>query len=68
MNRHAKSIKSTLRPQIENIKGYILDSKRGFDGTGYAFKKAMSELRRDGHSINYDIKKCLYFFTAKEAK
>lgn len=60
MNRGAKSIKCTMRPQIENIKCNIRDSVRPFDGDGYAFKTALKELKADGMHFKYIAEKCHY--------
>lgn len=53
MNRNAKNISSSLRPQIEIVKGYIRSSERPFDGDGYVFQKAVSELRKSGWVIKF---------------
>lgn len=56
MNRHAKRISNSLRPQIDNVKGYILEAiDRGsyFDADGYVGKTAIKELRQAGFKIKY---------------
>jgi hypothetical protein len=60
MNRFSKTIKSTMRPQIENIKCNIREGSRPFDGDGYTFKKALAELRKEGLEIKYVAEKCHY--------
>lgn len=60
MNKDAKNISSTLRPEIERVKGYIRDTRRPFDGNGYVFRTALTELRREGFYIRYDRKQCHY--------
>ena len=60
MNRDAKTIKCSLRPDIEIVKGYIRDSIRPFDGSGYVFKSAIKELRDEGIKILYIKEKCHY--------
>ena len=62
MNRDAKNISSSLRPQIETIKGYIVDSVRPFDGDTYAFKTAIKELRAAGHLIERRRAMCHYVY------
>ena len=53
--------RNTLRPRVENLKVYILDSKgRGFDGDSL-IKVAIRELRQNGHKIIYNREKCSYF-------
>lgn len=68
MNRHSKRINPTFRPDIERVKGYIRDSKRGFDGDGYVSKTAIAELRKEGMTIKYDRTKYLYFVVRDESK
>lgn len=60
MNKDAKRINPSLRPQIEKVKGYIRDSLRPFDGNGYIFKTAISELKKEGLQIKYIKEKCHY--------
>lgn len=60
MQRGSKSIKCTMRPQIENTKCNIRDSIRPFDGTGYAFKAAIRELKAEGMTFKYIKEKCHY--------
>lgn len=54
MNKDAKNIRCTVRPEIERVKGYIRDASRPFDGSGYIFRTALRELRREGMIIRYD--------------
>lgn len=61
MQRGAKNISSSWSREISIIKGNIRDAKAGFDGTGYPFKKALSELRKEGMKIKYDSERALYF-------
>lgn len=61
MNKDAKRINPSQRPQIEMYKGHIRSSKRGFDGDGYPFHKAIKELRKEGYKIIYNRAKALYF-------
>ena len=61
MYRGAKRINPSSRREIDIIKSHILSSKRGFDGSGYPFKKAVSELRQQGKIIQYDSTTCLYY-------
>jgi hypothetical protein len=60
MNRDAKTISSSCRPEIERVKSYILDAVRPFDGDGYIFRTALSELRKEGVKIAYIKNKCHY--------
>ncbi|WP_282679552.1 hypothetical protein [Shewanella xiamenensis] len=60
MNRDSKRISNSSRGQIDNIKGYIRDAKRPFDGDGYPFKQALRELRKEGMLIKYIPEKCHY--------
>lgn len=60
MNRYSKRINPSFRPQIERIKGYIRAERGPFDGDGYPFKKALSELRKEGYTIKYDRINCHY--------
>jgi len=60
MNRDAKRINSSSRREIDIIKGYILTGTRPFDGVGYPFKKALSELRKKGVQIKYNRKTAMY--------
>jgi hypothetical protein len=61
MNRGSKRINPSLRPQIDTLKSKIRSSKSPFDGTGSAFKTALSELRKEGLEIIYDNKMCRYY-------
>ena len=55
MNRDAKNISSSLRPQIEMAKRHIRNSAgRWFDADGYVGKKALKELREVGWEIEYN--------------
>jgi hypothetical protein len=63
MNKDAKNIKVSLRPEIERVKGYIRDAKRPFDGDGYVFKTALKELRKEGLNITHIKEKCHYITT-----
>lgn len=54
MVRGKKTISRSLRGQIDTLKSLIRNSTRNFDGTGSAFKKAISELRKEGVKIKYD--------------
>ena len=60
MVKGKKTISSSQRPQIEKIKCNIRNSVRPFDGEGYTFKKALSELRKEGLKITYVRSKCHY--------
>lgn len=60
MDRDAKRINPSQRPQIEKVKSYIRYAVRPFDGTGRIFKTAISELRKEGLSIIYIKEKCHY--------
>ena len=60
MNRFSKRINSSLRREIDIAKGYIKSSTRGFDGCGYPFKKALSEVRKEGYVVKYVKEKCHY--------
>jgi hypothetical protein len=60
MNKDAKRLSNSLRNQIYIQKMNIINSKSYFDGTGYAFKKALSELRKQGFHISYNKAKCMY--------
>lgn len=60
MNRDAKTISCSQRPDIERVKSYIINSIRPFDGSGYVFKTALSELRKQGLNIVYIKEKCHY--------
>lgn len=60
MVRGKKTISNSQRPQIEKIKCNIRNSIRPFDGEGYCFKKALSELRKEGLQIAYIRTKCHY--------
>ncbi len=48
MNKNAKTIGNSLRPQIEITKSYMRCSTRPIWGDGYVFKKALSEIRKEG--------------------
>lgn len=50
-----------MRLQIETIKTYIKNTKKGFDGDGYVFKKALKELRTEGLKIIYSKKDFMYY-------
>uniref|UniRef100_A0A6M3XXN9 Uncharacterized protein n=1 Tax=viral metagenome TaxID=1070528 RepID=A0A6M3XXN9_9ZZZZ len=64
MNRDAKRISISLRPEIELTKSNIRNTNgHGFCGTGYVFKKALSELRKSGAVIVFDKNVCSYFIT-----
>lgn len=55
MNRDAKNISSSLRPQIEMTKGHIRNSGgKWFDADGYVGKTAIKELRAAGWEIKYN--------------
>lgn len=60
MNRDAKNISSSHRPEITKIKGYIREAKGAFDGCGYPFKQALKELRQEGYKITYNRKTFMY--------
>ena len=60
MNKDAKTISNSLRPQIEKVKSYIRDAKRPFDGDGYIFKQAVKELRNEGLNIIRQKEQCNY--------
>jgi hypothetical protein len=63
MNRFAKTISTSLRPQIDIVKGYILSAlDRGvyFDTDGYVGKTAIKELRQAGFKIKYCRKRGSY--------
>ena len=60
MKSDKKSIKSTLRPEIERVKGLIRDARRPFYGSGYVFKTALAEMRSTGLKIQYIPEKCHY--------
>jgi hypothetical protein len=56
MNKDAKRISNSWRPQIDIVKGYILSAlDRGvyFDADGYVGKTAIKELRQAGFKIKY---------------
>ena len=67
MNRDAKRISNSLRPQIETIKGYIRDAVRPFDGDGYTFRQAVKELRAEGWRIERRPAMCHYVNQGKTA-
>ena len=60
MNRDAKNISSSLRPQIDHVKGYIRNATRPFDGNGYVFTTALKELRKEGLNIKRNRAMCNY--------
>lgn len=61
MNRDAKNISRSLRPQIEMIKTSILTSAgRWFDADGYTGKTALRELRAAGLRILFDRARSSY--------
>lgn len=60
MNHRAKRIKPTLRPSIENVKVLIRDAQRPFDGDGYVFMTALSEVRKEGLTVRYAREKDHY--------
>jgi hypothetical protein len=65
MNRDAKNIRTTCRPQIDNIKLAILTSAgRWFDIYGHAGTTALRELRRTGHRIEYNRTRASYRLVA----
>ena len=55
-----KTISSSQRPDIERVKGFIRDACRPFDGSGYIFKTALSEIRKEGLTVLYIKEKCHY--------
>lgn len=61
MIRGKKRINPNCRGNIETLKSNIRHSKNPFDGTGYMFKKSVSELRKEGIKIIYDKQKCRYY-------
>lgn len=60
MNRDAKNISRSLRPQIEMTKGYIRTATTLFFGDGYPFRQAIHELRKAGLKIKYHRSKGHY--------
>lgn len=60
MNRDAKRINPSMRPRIEIAKGHIRAAKKPFDGSGYAFRTALAELRKAGMKIKYVPEKAHY--------
>jgi hypothetical protein len=60
MNRFSKRINPSSRREIDIIKGNIKSSIRGFDGCGYPFRKALSEVRKEGFLVKYVKEKCHY--------
>ena len=61
MVRGKKRINPSSRPQIDVVKSYIISSNgRFFDGSGYVFKKALSEVRRSGVAVKYYRNNCMY--------
>lgn len=61
MNRGAKRINPNQRAIIDTLKNNMRFSNKPFDGTGYAFKQALKELRSEGVEIIYNAKKCHYY-------
>ena len=68
MNRDAKRINPSLRPQIDQLKHRIRHTDNMFDGNGYAFETAIRELRKEGIPIKYDRRAAVYYkdYAAKE--
>ena len=70
MNRDAKCISRSLRPDIERVKSCIRDNAFGrrcmFDGDGFVFKTALKEMRaellKSGIRIKYERKGAVYVF------
>tara|TARA_R110000824_G_scaffold154155_2_gene326096 strand:- start:302 stop:502 length:201 start_codon:yes stop_codon:yes gene_type:complete len=63
MNRNAKRISSSLRPNIDRVKGFILEAinkGKSFDVDGYVGKTALSEVRKLGYNIKYFRDECHY--------
>jgi hypothetical protein len=60
MNRFSKRINPLCRPEIDRLKFNIKHSTGYFDGDGYIFKTAISELRKEGFRIVYNREKCMY--------
>jgi hypothetical protein len=60
MNRFSKRINPSFRREIDIIKSDIKSSTTGFDGCGYPFKKALSEVRKEGYLVKYVKEKCHY--------
>lgn len=54
MTKGAKTISRSWRREIDIIKNNILMTSKPFDGTGYPFKQAVSELRKEGLKIEYN--------------
>lgn len=68
MNRDAKNISSSLRPQIEMTKGHIRTSGgKWFDADGYVGKTAIKELRAGGWNIEYNKDRGSYRITERVA-
>ena len=62
MNKDSKRISINLTAEIGRIKSYIRNNNgRGFDGTGYIFKKALKKIKKEGFKIYYNKEKCSYF-------
>jgi hypothetical protein len=60
MNRFSKRINPSFRREIDRIKSYIKSSNRPFYGDSYPFKKALSEVRKEGYLVKYVKEKCHY--------
>lgn len=56
-----KTISNSVRPQIDTLKSHFRFAKNPFDGSGYAFKTAISELKKEGVNIIRDKKMCRYY-------
>ncbi len=61
MNRYSKTISNSSRPVIDNLKNKFRFTSNPFDGNGYPFKQAISELRKEGIPIVYDKNMCRYY-------
>jgi hypothetical protein len=61
MMKGAKRINPNCRWQIETTKNLIRYANNPFDGSGYIFKQALSEIRKEGVPIIYDKKNCRYY-------
>lgn len=61
MTRNNKSIKSNGRGVIDTLKSNIRHTSKPFDGSGYYFKTAITELKKEGLEIIYDNDKCRYY-------
>ena len=60
--------KKSWRGVIDTLKNNIRFNTRPFDGCGYPFKKALSELRREGVNIKYIRKMCHYIVISNKNK